>query len=83
MPDPQSPESGKSETGQPDSPPVPQRRAFLRGALSAGAAGAAGAVAGVAGGYAYRASRPVPAGQVALENSQAGVLPPVPFHGRY
>ena len=75
--------SGKSEAGQPDSPPVPQRRAFLRGALSAGAAGAAGAVAGVAGGYAYRASRPVPAGQVALENSQAGVLPPVPFHGRY
>src|SRR5580693_864332 len=83
MPDPQSPESGKSEAGQPDSPPVPQRRAFLRGALSAGAAGAAGAVAGVAGGYAYRASRPVPAGQVALENAQAGVLPPVPFHGRY
>jgi deferrochelatase/peroxidase EfeB len=75
--------SGKSEAGQPDSPRVPQRRAFLRGALSAGAAGAVGAAAGAAGGYAYRASRPVPAGQVALENSQAGLLPPVPFHGRY
>ena len=75
--------SAKSEAGQPDSPRIPQRRAFLRGALSAGAVGAAGAAAGAAGGYAYRASRPVPAGQVALENSQAGLLPPVPFHGRY
>jgi deferrochelatase/peroxidase EfeB len=58
----------------------PRRRAFLRGAVGAGAAGA---VAGVAGGYAYRATRPAPASQQALENAQAGVLPPVPFHGRY
>jgi deferrochelatase/peroxidase EfeB len=56
------------------------RRAFLRGALGAGVTGAA---AGAAGGYAYRASRPASASEIALENAQAGVLPPVPFHGRY
>jgi deferrochelatase/peroxidase EfeB len=66
----------------PDSTPnnAPRRRAFLTGALGAGAAGA---VAGVAGGYAYRATRPAPASELALENAQAGLLPPVPFHGRY
>jgi deferrochelatase/peroxidase EfeB len=58
----------------------PRRRAFLRGALSAGVTGV---VAGAAGGYAYRATRPAPAGQTALENAEAGVLPPVPFHGKY
>ena len=64
-----------------DSCPVaPRRRAFLRGALGASAAGA---VAGVAGGYAYRASRPAPASQVALEAATAGSLPPVPFYGKY
>jgi deferrochelatase/peroxidase EfeB len=66
----------------PDSTPneTPRRRTFLVGTLSAGAAGAA---AGVAGGYAYRATRPAPASEVALENAQAGLLPPVPFHGKY
>jgi deferrochelatase/peroxidase EfeB len=64
-----------------DSCPVaPRRRAFLRGALGAGAAGA---VAGVAGGYAYRATRPAPASQVALAAATAGSLPPVPFYGKY
>jgi deferrochelatase/peroxidase EfeB len=58
----------------------PRRRAFLLGGLGAGVAGA---VAGVAGGYAYRATRPAPASQQALADAQAGVLPPVPFHGRY
>jgi deferrochelatase/peroxidase EfeB len=58
----------------------PGRRTFLRGAVGAGAAGA---VAGAAGGYAYRATRPAPAGQRTQENAAAGVLPPVPFHGRY
>jgi deferrochelatase/peroxidase EfeB len=53
---------------------------FLTGALGAGAAGAA---AGVAGGYAYRATRPAPASELALENTQAGLLPPVPFEGTY
>jgi hypothetical protein len=42
-----------------------------------------GAVAGVAAGYAYRTTRPAPADQVALEHSAAGLLPPVPFHGKY
>jgi deferrochelatase/peroxidase EfeB len=61
-------------------PEPPRRRAFLRGALSAGVTGA---VAGAAGGYAYRATRPAPASQVALEHDAAGLLPPVPFHGKY
>jgi deferrochelatase/peroxidase EfeB len=57
-------------------PASPRRRAFLLGGLSAGAAGAVA-------GYAYRATRAAPASEVALENAQAGVLPPVPFEGRY
>ena len=72
-----------TDPGQPPSVPpesVPPRRAFLRGALGAGAAGAVG---GAAAGYAYRATQPAPASQQALERAQAGVLPPVPFHGRY
>lgn len=60
--------------------PAPRRRVFLRGALSAGAAGA---VAGVAGGYAYRATRPAPASEVALQNAGNGLLPAVPFYGKY
>jgi len=69
------------EPTPPDKPtqPAPRRRAFLLGA----GAGAAGAVAGVAGGYAYRTTRPASADQIALENSAAGLAPPVPFHGRY
>jgi len=68
----------------PDSTPPekqaqPRRRAFLLGA----GVGAGAAVAGAAGGYAYRDTRPTPADQIALEKSEAGVLPPVPFHGRY
>jgi deferrochelatase/peroxidase EfeB len=57
-----------------------RRRAFLRGALGAGVTGA---VAGAAAGYAYEATRPASASQQALADAQAGVLPPVPFHGRY
>ena len=38
-------------------------------------------MAGAAGGFAYRATRPAPASQIALENSEVGLLPPVPFHG--
>jgi deferrochelatase/peroxidase EfeB len=75
-------QSGSVQSGsvQSGSVGVPGRRAFLLGGLGAGAAGA---VAGVAGGYAYRASRPTSAGQVALDNAAAGLLPPVPFHGKY
>src|SRR5439155_12796157 len=86
------PETGQAEAGKPGtakSGSVPsaggtRRRAFLRSALGGAlGAGAADAVAGAAGGYAYRATRPAPASQRTLENAQAGVLPPVPFHGRY
>jgi len=76
MPDPTDP--GQPPWVSPES--VPPRRAFLRGALGVGAAGAVG---GAAAGYAYRATRPAPASQQALEHAQAGILPPVPFHGRY
>jgi deferrochelatase/peroxidase EfeB len=72
-----------AESVPPESPPpgpAPRRRAFLRGALGAGVTGV---VAGAAGGYAYHATRPAPASQAALDNAVAGVLPPVPFHGRY
>jgi deferrochelatase/peroxidase EfeB len=58
----------------------PRRRAFLRGALGAGVTGA---VAGAAAGYAYETTRPAPASQRALQDDQDGLLPPVPFHGRY
>jgi deferrochelatase/peroxidase EfeB len=74
------PRTAEPSTAEP-STADPRRRAFLRGALSAGATGV---VAGAAGGYAYRATRPAPAsGQAALENAEAGLLPPVPFHGEY
>jgi len=42
-----------------------------------------GVVAGAAAGYAYRGTRPAPASEVAVENAEAGVLPAVPFHGKY
>jgi len=76
-------EAGQTEAAKSGSVPSAdgtRRRAFLRGALGAGAVGA---VAGAAGGYAYRATHPAPASQRTLENAQAGVLLPVPFHGRY
>ena len=59
-------------------PQAPRRRTFLTGAL-----GAAGVAAGAAGGYAYRAAQPAPAGELTLENAQAGLLPPVPFQGQH
>jgi deferrochelatase/peroxidase EfeB len=70
----------------PPGPPPPEpragapRRAFLRAAVGAGVTGA---VAGAAAGYTYGTTRPAPASQVALENTEAGLLAPVPFHGRY
>jgi deferrochelatase/peroxidase EfeB len=60
---------------------VPRRRAFLRGALGAGFAGAA--AGGAAAGYAYRSSRPVPAGQAMALAQEDGRLPAVPFHGKH
>jgi deferrochelatase/peroxidase EfeB len=61
---------------------APRRRAFLFGL----GAGVTGAVAGVAAGYGYRDSRvtaPASASQATLEGSAVGLLPAVPFHGRY
>jgi len=78
-----SADSGPAGTGTPGAAEpagTPRRRAFLLGGLGAGVAGA---VAGAAGGYAYRATRPAPASQQALEDAEAGALPPVPFHGKY
>jgi deferrochelatase/peroxidase EfeB len=63
----------------PNTPDEPARRKFLiTGGLTAGAA----AAAGVAAGYTLRGD-PTPASTIALENSQAGLLPAVPFHGKY
>jgi deferrochelatase/peroxidase EfeB len=82
-------ESPPAKAPPSDAPPpeAPRRRAFLTGALGAvgavAGAAAAGGVVGAAGGYAYRATRPAPASEVALENAQAGLLPPVPFEGKY
>ena len=59
------------------SPETPARRAFLTAGLTGAAA------AGVAAGYTYRDTRPAPQSTVALENSEAGLLPPVPFHGTH
>jgi deferrochelatase/peroxidase EfeB len=81
MPESTPPDAARPEPVAPaECPARPRRRAFLLGGLGVGAAGA---VAGVAGGYAYRATRAAPATEVALENAQAGLLPPVPFEGKY
>jgi deferrochelatase/peroxidase EfeB len=76
---PPEPAAAGSTSAAPSVPGSP-RRAFLRGAVSAGVTGA---VAGAAAGYAYRATRPAPASQLALENAETGLLAPVPFHGKY
>jgi deferrochelatase/peroxidase EfeB len=63
-----------------EAPRPPGRRAFLRGALGAGAAGAAG----VAAGYAVArpgAAGPVPASDEAAAANAEARLPAVPFHG--
>ena len=57
----EEPRTPEPHTAEPH-PAEPRRRAFLRGALSAGVTGV---VAGAAGGYAYRATRPEPASQTA------------------
>jgi deferrochelatase/peroxidase EfeB len=63
----------------PNKPDKPGRRTFL----TAGLTGVGAAAAGVAAGYAYEDNRPTPASTTALENAQAGLLPAVPFHGKY
>ncbi|HEX4088239.1 MAG TPA: Dyp-type peroxidase [Trebonia sp.] len=71
-----------SETPEmPDS--APARRSFLRG-LAGGVAGGVivGGAAGAAAGYAARTTPADPAA-AANEALVSGLLPPVPFHGRY
>ena len=64
--------------------PVPARRSFLRG-LAGGVAGGviAGGAAGAAAGYAYRGGGPADPAGAANQAAVNGLLPPVPFHGKY
>ena len=75
-------ESAESAQSRPEAP-APARRSFLRG-LAGGVAGGviAGGAAGAAAGYAYRGTPADPAA-AANEASVDGLLPPVPFHGKY
>jgi deferrochelatase/peroxidase EfeB len=62
---------------------APARRSFLRG-LAGGVAGGVivGGAAGAAAGYAYRGTPAEPAA-AANDAIVDGLLPPVPFHGKY
>jgi deferrochelatase/peroxidase EfeB len=75
-------ESAESAQSRPEAP-APARRSFLRG-LAGGVAGGviAGGAAGAAAGYAYRGTPADPAA-AANEAFVDGLLPPVPFHGKY
>jgi deferrochelatase/peroxidase EfeB len=71
-------------TAAPVPPPPPARRSFLRG-MAGGVAGGviAGGAAGAAAGYAYRTAPADPGAAAANEAVVNGLLPPVPFHGKY
>jgi deferrochelatase/peroxidase EfeB len=79
----ESTESPDSPDSRPTAPAAPARRSFLRG-LAGGVAGGVivGGAAGAAAGYGYRAGPADPAAS-ADEASVDGLLPPVPFHGKY
>jgi len=64
--------------------PRPARRSFLRG-LAGGVAGGAiaGGAAGAAAGYAYRGGTRADPADAANEAAVNGLLPAVPFHGKY
>jgi deferrochelatase/peroxidase EfeB len=89
----ESPQSPQSPQSRPEAPvaeapaapaAVPARRSFLRG-LAGGVAGGviAGGAAGAAAGYAYRDGTPADPADAANEAAVNGLLPPVPFHGKY
>ena len=80
-----SPLSDQPPDGSPEPSRGPARRSFLRGALGAGVAGAAvGAVGGAAAGHASTAAgSATDARQALAASTQAGRLPPVPFHGQH
>jgi deferrochelatase/peroxidase EfeB len=84
---PETPESrpeGPAADAPPAPAPVPARRSFLRG-LAGGVAGGviAGGAAGAAAGYAYRGGAPADPADAANAAAVNGLLPPVPFHGKY
>jgi len=82
---PESPESGPTApAAKAPSSPAPARRSFLRG-LAGGVAGGvvAGGAAGAAAGYAYRGGAPADPADAANQAAVNGLLPPVPFHGKY
>jgi deferrochelatase/peroxidase EfeB len=84
---PESPESVESvesvESAQ-SAQSGPARRSFLRG-LAGGVAGGVivGGAAGAAAGYAARGGTPADPAGAANEAAVDGLLPPVPFHGKY
>jgi deferrochelatase/peroxidase EfeB len=86
----ESPETREPQDAAPaaDAPPatdpVPARRSFLRG-LAGGVAGGviAGGAAGAAAGYAYRGGAATDPADAANEAAVNGLLPSVPFHGKY
>jgi deferrochelatase/peroxidase EfeB len=85
--EPQEPPSSGAASPEPTSPepagPPPGRRSFLRG-LAGGVAGGvvAGGAAGAAAGYFSRSTPPDPSA-IANEAVVTGLLPAVPFHGKY
>ena len=86
--EPQDPSSAQPSVPEPPAPEgtasKPGRRSFLRG-LAGGVAGGviAGGAAGAAAGYAYRGGAPADPAGAASEAAVNGLLPAVPFHGKY
>jgi deferrochelatase/peroxidase EfeB len=78
-----APETLTAPGAEPGAPAAPARRSFLRG-LAGGVAGGVivGGAAGAAAGYAYRGTPAEPAA-AANDAIVDGLLPPVPFHGKY
>ena len=83
---PESPAAAPADASAPRGrgPGGPARRSFLRG-LAGGVAGGviAGGAAGAAAGYAYRGGAPADPAAAANEAAVNGLLPAVPFHGKY
>jgi deferrochelatase/peroxidase EfeB len=80
---PEPPAAPVAAPAAPAVPAAPARRSFLRG-LAGGVAGGVivGGAAGAAAGYAYRGAPAEPAA-AANDAIVDGLLPPVPFHGKY